>query len=292
MKPLLFLLLLISYCSMAQTNRSMHMSRNNDTVIHQTNTYHYPLQQRHVNTRETYIGKKIVYDLFVTDTMVNFTGKHRHAIAINKQVPAPILEFVEGDTAIIRVHNLMKMETSIHWHGILLPNKEDGVPYLTTSAIAPGGIHTFTFPLIQNGTYWYHSHTMLQEQSGLYGSIVIHPVKKETELKEYVLLLSDWIDENPHEVMRYLKRAGEWFAIKKGALQSYGEAIGTGYFKDKLKQEWQRMPAMDVSDVYYNKFLMNGQGKNYFTDVKPGEVIRLRIINGSASTYFNSTLTD
>ncbi|KIC89871.1 hypothetical protein HY58_14510 [Flavihumibacter sp. ZG627] len=233
-----------------------------------------------------YTGKKVEYDLYVTDTMVNFTGKHRHAIAINGQIPAPILEFTEGDTAIIRVHNLMKMETSIHWHGILLPNKEDGVPYLTTSPVEPDETYTFTFPLIQSGTYWYHSHTMLQEQSGLYGSIVIHPTQPEPELKEYVLLLSDWTDENPHQVMRYLKRGGEWYAIKKGALQSYGEAIAAGSFKDKLKQEWQRMPAMDVSDVYYNKFLMNGQEKNYFKDAKPGEVIRLRIINGSASSYF------
>jgi len=287
MKHFLFFLLLIPICSMAQINHSMLMSRNKDSVIHRTTTYHYPLQPRRVDTGAAYMGKKVEYDLYVTDTMVNFTGKHRHAIAINGQIPAPILEFTEGDTAIIRVHNLMKMETSIHWHGILLPNKEDGVPYLTTSPIEPGKTHTFTFPLKQNGTYWYHSHTMLQEQSGLYGSIVIHPAQKRTEMKEYVLVLSDWTDENPHEVLRYLKRSGEWYAIKKGALQSYGEAIGAGFFKDKLKQEWRRMPAMDVSDVYYNKFLMNGQEKNYFKDVKPGEMIRLRIINGSASTYFN-----
>ncbi len=234
-----------------------------------------------------YTGKKVEYDLYVTDTMVNFTGKHRHAIAINGQIPAPILEFTEGDTAIIRVHNMMKMETSIHWHGILLPNKEDGVPYLTTSPVEAGKTYTFTFPLIQSGTYWYHSHTMVQEQSGLYGSIVIHPAQPEPQLKEYVLLLSDWTDENPHQVMRYLKRGGEWYAIKKGALQSYGEAIAAGAFKDKLKQEWQRMPAMDVSDVYYNKFLLNGQETTEFKDAKPGEIIRLRIINGSAATYFN-----
>jgi CopA family copper-resistance protein len=182
---------------------------------------------------------------------------------------------------------MMKMETSIHWHGILLPNKEDGVPYLNTSPVEPGETYTFTFPLIQSGTYWYHSHTMLQEQSGLYGSIVIHPAQPEPQLKEYVVLLSDWTDENPHQVLRYLKRGGEWYAIKKGALQSYGEAIAAGAFKDKLKQEWQRMPAMDVSDVYYNKFLLNGQETNEFKDAKPGEIIRLRIINGSASTYFN-----
>lgn len=258
-----------------------------DSLMQKATSYNYSLQSRRVSTGKTYKGQKVEYDLFVRDTMVNFTDKYRHAIAINGQIPAPILEFTEGDTAIIRVHNLMKMETSIHWHGILLPNKEDGVPYLTTSPVEPGETFTFTFPLIQSGTYWYHSHTMLQEQSGLYGSIVIHPAQAEPKLKEFVLLLSDWTDENPHQVLRYLKRSGEWYAIKKSALQSYGEAIAAGYFKDKLKQEWQRMPAMDVSDVYYNKFLMNGQEKNYFKDATPGEVIRLRIINGSASTYFN-----
>lgn len=234
-----------------------------------------------------HIGKRVVYNLFINDTMVNFTGKHRMAIAVNGQIPAPSLEFTEGDTAVIYVHNLMKMETSIHWHGILFSNEQDGVPYLTTTPIKSATTHTFSFPLIQSGTYWYHSHTMLQEQSGLYGSIVIHPAHEKTKLKEYVMVLSDWTDENPMQVLRYLKRGGEWYAIKKGAMQSYGEAIAAGYFKDKVKQEWQRMPAMDVADVYYNKFLTNGKEKNYFKDARPGEIIRLRIINGSASSYFN-----
>lgn len=286
MKGLFFFLLLIPFCSMAQENKSMQKPMSKEARMRKSTTYDYPLQPVQTKPGMAYMGKRVEYDLYITDTMVNFTGKHRHAIAINGQIPAPILEFTEGDTAIIHVHNMMKMETSIHWHGILLPNKEDGVPYLTTSPVEPGETYTFTFPLIQSGTYWYHSHTMLQEQSGLYGSIVIHPAQPEPKLKEYVLLLSDWTDENPHQVLRYLKRGGEWYAIKKGALQSYGEAIAAGSFKDKLKQEWQRMPAMDVSDVYYNKFLMNGQEKNYFKDAKPGEIIRLRIINGSASSYF------
>jgi FtsP/CotA-like multicopper oxidase with cupredoxin domain len=286
MKKHIFLLLFIPFCSIAQKKQSMQMPVDKEPVMRKTTAYDYPLQTVPVKPGMVYKGKKVEYDLYITDTMVNFTGKHRHAIAINGQIPAPILEFTEGDTAIIHVHNQMRMETSIHWHGLLLPNKEDGVPYLTTVPIEPEKTLTFTFPLIQSGTYWYHSHTMLQEQSGLYGSIVIHPAIEEPKLKEYVLLLSDWTDENPHQVMRYLKRGGEWYAIKKGALQSYGEAIAAGSFKDKLKQEWQRMPAMDVSDVYYNKFLINGKEKNEFKDAKPGEVIRLRIINGSASSYF------
>lgn len=285
MNKLLSLVLLIPFCTIAQMKHSMPGAM--DSGGKKITSYNFPLKKPQLIPGEIYQGKKVEYDLYVTDTMVNFTGKRRHAIAINGQIPAPILEFTEGDTAIIRMHNMMKMETSIHWHGILLPNKEDGVPYLTTSPVEAGKTYTFTFPLIQSGTYWYHSHTMLQEQSGLYGSIVIHPAQPEPELKEYVLLLSDWTDENPHQVLRYLKRGGEWYAIKKGALQSYGEAIAAGAFKDKLKQEWQRMPAMDVSDVYYNKFLLNGQETNEFKDAKPGEIIRLRIINGSASTYFN-----
>lgn len=234
-----------------------------------------------------YKGKRVVYDLTVADTMVNFTGKHRMAIAVNGSIPAPTLNFIQGDTAVIRVHNKMKHETSVHWHGILLPNREDGVPYLTTAPIKPGTTYTFTFPLIQSGTYWYHSHTMLQEQSGLYGSIVIKR-PDEPPMKDYVLLLSDWTDENPHQVLRYLKRGAEWYTIRKGALQSYGEAIAAGYFKDKVKQEWQRMTPMDVADVYYDKFLINGKEKAYIKDVKPGEIIKLRIINGSSSTYFTT----
>ncbi|OGX86488.1 multicopper oxidase domain-containing protein [Hymenobacter glacialis] len=239
-----------------------------------------------VRPRASHAGKRVEYDLYVDERTVNFTGKTRLAIAINGQIPAPTLRFTEGDTAIIRVHNQMSVETSIHWHGLLLPNQEDGVPYLNTAPIEPGTTHTFTFPLIQSGTYWYHSHTMLQEQSGLYGSIVIQPNAVKYELKEYVLVLSDWTDHPPKEVLRYLKRAGEWFAVQKGATQSYGEAIAAGYFKDKVKQEWGRMPAMDITDIYYNKFLTNGREKGYFKDAKPGEVVRLRIINGSASSYF------
>ncbi len=236
--------------------------------------------------KDSHIGKKVIYHLFVNDTMVNYTGKHKMAIAVNGNIPAPTLTFTEGDTAVIYVHNLMKMETSIHWHGLLFNNDQDGVPYLNNPPIKAGSVYTFTFPLKQSGTYWYHSHTMLQEQIGVYGSIVIHPAKEKVKLKEYVLLLSDWTDQKPMQVLRNLKKGSEWSAIKKGAVQSYGEAIAAGYLKDKLKQEWQRMTPMDVSDVYYDKFLMNGKETNYFKDAKPGEIVRLRIINGGSSTYF------
>ncbi len=249
-----------------------------------------PTKQAQVNNAGvpgTYQGKRVEYDLDISETMVNFTGKSRMSITVNGFVPAPTLRFIQGDTAVIRVHNHMKHETSIHWHGILLPNKEDGVPYLNTVPIMPGMTYTFTFPIIQSGTYWYHSHTGVQEQMGLYGSIVIKR-PDEPVMKEHVLVLSDWTDENPHQVMRYLKRGAEWYSIRKGALQSYGEAIAAGYLKDKLYQEWKRMTPMDVADVYYNKFLVNGKEKEYLKNLKPGDKVKLRIINGSSSSYFTT----
>ncbi len=232
-----------------------------------------------------HVGKRVDYDLFIDYLNVNYSGKERMGLAINGGVPGPVLHFTEGDTAIIRVHNKLKMEeTSIHWHGLLLPNEEDGVPYLTTAPIKAGQTHTFKFPIVQTGTYWYHSHTMLQEQSGIYGSIVIHP-RNWKEQNEHVLMLSDWTDENPQEVLRNLKRGLDWYGIKKNSVQSWGEALAKGYLKDRARTEWMRMPAMDVSDVYYNRFFINGKSEGTWPDVKPGETIRLRIINGSASTY-------
>ncbi|UPL51263.1 multicopper oxidase domain-containing protein [Hymenobacter sublimis] len=285
---ILFLLaaLLAAMPAWAQHTPGMRMGKSAEPHLTQSAPPAAQLQGKVVTPRTSYVGKRVEYDLYVDERLVNFTGRTRRAIGINGQIPAPTLTFNEGDTAVIRVHNQMHMETSIHWHGLLLPNEQDGVPYLNTAPVEPGGTHTFVFPLIQSGTYWYHSHTMLQEQDGVYGSIVIHPKRIPYEMKEYVLVLSDWTDHKSKEVLRYLKRTGEWFAVQKGATQSYGEALAAGYFKDKLKQEWGRMPAMDLTDIYYNKFLTNGQEKGYFKDAKPGEVVRLRIINGSASSYF------
>ncbi|MBC8005032.1 MAG: multicopper oxidase domain-containing protein [Verrucomicrobia bacterium] len=231
-------------------------------------------------------GKTVEYDLYVNDTILPSVSQKVKALAVNGGLPAPTLYFTIGDTAIIRVHNrLEKEETSVHWHGILLPNEQDGVPNLTTVPIKPGTTHTFIFPVIQTGTYWYHSHTFVQEQIGTYGSIVIYPqhyVKKN----EKVILLSDWIDQKPYQVLRTLKRASDWYGIRKNAVQSWGEALVKGYLSDRFKTEWNRMPAMDVSDVYYDKFLLNGATQSYYTDVKPGETVKLRIINGAATSYF------
>ncbi len=231
-------------------------------------------------------GQKLVrYELSVADTLVSYTGKLQRAIAVNGQIPMPTLYFTEGDTAEITVHNRMHHETSLHWHGLLLPNEQDGVPYLTTAPVKAHGTHTYRFVIRQSGTYWYHSHTMLQEQSGMYGAIVIHKRNRKPEHEE-VLLLSDWSDERPYQIERSLHHATDWYMIRKNAVQSYAEAIRKKHLKTRLTSEWKRMHAMDVSDVYYEKFLVNGLEKDARSLYRKGDRIRLRIVNGSASTYF------
>ncbi|WP_426295258.1 multicopper oxidase family protein [Dyadobacter endophyticus] len=235
---------------------------------------------------ELIYGQKVVrYDLYVKDTTVNFTGKPKRAIAVNGQIPMPTLTFTEGDTAEIYVHNELDEETSLHWHGLFLPNKYDGVPNLTQMPIEPHSTHLYRFPIIQHGTHWYHSHTELQEQIGMYGSMILNK-KREPEIPTVPIILSEWTDMNPKNVHRMLHNASDWFAIQKGATQSYSEAAGQGYLKTKLGNEWKRMTAMDVSDVYYDRFLINGKNESQFGQFKPGDKVRLRISNGGASTYF------
>jgi FtsP/CotA-like multicopper oxidase with cupredoxin domain len=242
--------------------------------------------------------KVVRYDLYVKDTIVNFTGKAKRAIAVNGQIPMPTLTFTEGDTAEIYVHNELNEETSLHWHGLFLPNKEDGVPNLTQMPIKPHTTHVYRFPIIQNGTHWYHSHSGLQEQIGMYGNFVMlkRPNDKTfrkgiDDLPTVPIVLSEWTDYKPENVHRMLHNATDWFAIKKNATQSYGEAIKAGHFKTKLKNEWKRMLAMDVSDVYYDRILMNGSPSTEIKSIdgkqlKAGEKVRLRISNGGASSYF------
>ncbi|SOE22905.1 Multicopper oxidase with three cupredoxin domains (includes cell division protein FtsP and spore coat protein CotA) [Spirosomataceae bacterium TFI 002] len=239
-------------------------------------------------------GQKVVrYDLTVTDSLVNFSGKQKRAIAVNGQIPMPTLTFTEGDTAEIVVHSQLKESTSLHWHGLYVPNKEDGVPYLTQMPIEPNETFTYRFPIIQNGTHWYHSHSGLQEQIGMYGSLVLK--KREADptfrkgiddLPEVPIILSEWTDLKPENVHRMLHNANDWFAIKKGTVQSYSEAISAGSFKTKITNEWKRMLAMDVSDVYYEKFLINGKNESQLSQFKGGDKVRLRISNGGASSYF------
>jgi CopA family copper-resistance protein len=230
-------------------------------------------------------GKMVEYHLYVKDSTVNFTGKKRTAIAINGQIPAPTLYFTEGDTAKIYVHNLKNEEVSIHWHGILLPNRDDGVPYLTTAPIKAGATHLFQFPIIQTGTFWYHSHSGLQEQSGLYGPLVMFKAN-EKKGPEEVLQLSDWSDIKPKEVLRLLKRGTDIFEIKKNAVQSWGEALMKGHLGDKFKFEWIRMPGVDLTDVFYPAYLMHGLPQRSYPQYRKGDSVRLRIVNGSAATYF------
>ena len=237
--------------------------------------------------------KVVRYDLYVKDTIVNFTGKPKRAIAVNGQIPMPTLTFTEGDIAEIYVHNELNEETSLHWHGLMLPNQYDGVPNLTQMPIKPHTIHLYKFPIIQHGTHWYHSHTGLQEQIGMYGSFVMNKKTNDPTFRKGIddlptvpIILSEWTDMNPKNVHRMLHNASDWFAIKKGTTQSYAEAIQQGYFKTKVTNEWKRMNAMDVSDVYYDKFLINGKNESQLSQFKSGDKVKLRVANGGASSNF------
>ncbi|WP_278034846.1 multicopper oxidase domain-containing protein [Flavobacterium nitratireducens] len=239
------------------------------------------------------ISKKVRYDLYVRDTLVTIGDKPKRAIAVNGQIPMPTLTFTEGDTAEIYVHNKLKESTSLHWHGLFVPNKEDGVPFLTQMPIEPGTTYKYSFPIIQNGTHWYHSHSGLQEQIGMYGAMILKKKPEDPTFRKGIddipqvpIILSEWTNYNPNNVHRMLHNASDWFAIKKGTTQSYAEAIKQGHFKTKLTNEWKRMLAMDVSDVYYDKFLINGQNESQLSQFKAGDRVRLRISNAGASSYF------
>ena len=227
------------------------------------------------------------YTLVLEAKTVNITGKPVAGMTINGGIPGPVLRFKEGEFARITVVNKMDMETSVHWHGILLPNFYDGVPYLTTPPIEPGESLVYEFALKQSGTYWYHSHTMLQEQSGVYGSIIIEPKEPALEYdSDLVLLLSDWTDEKPGSVLRNLKRRNEWYGIKKGTATPLNRVIARGGLGAQVNFWRQRMEGADIADIYYPAFLINGQTSSENPDFKPGERVRLRIINGGASSYF------
>ena len=219
---------------------------------------------------------------------VNLSGVPARAMTINGGIPGPTLRFNEGDTARIKVHNRMDVETSIHWHGLLVPPGMDGVPNLSFPPIAPGSTFVYEFPIRQSGTYWYHSHTSLQEQRGVYGSIVILPaggLEDEAD-RDHVVLLSDWTDIDPHRVLRDLRRGNEWPALQRGIGQSILGAARAGRLGDYFRRELQRMPAMDIADVSYDRFLANGLPESSLPG-QAGETVRLRLIDGSATTYFH-----
>jgi CopA family copper-resistance protein len=227
------------------------------------------------------------YHLSIAREEVVIQGKGSEGMTINGRIPGPTLYFERGDLARIHVTNKMDAATSIHLHGILLPPAMDGVPFVSQAPIEPGTTFTYEFPIRQTGTYWYHSHSELQEQSGLYGSIVIaeDEFRREAD-QDHVVLLSDWTTDDPHEVMRTLKRGSEWFALEKGGAQSVLGAARANSLGAYFFRELQRMPPMDIADVAFNYFLANGEVETEIP-ARPGETVRLRIIDGSSSTNFH-----
>ena len=233
-------------------------------------------------------ARLVEYDLTIREQTVAPAGKPVRGLTINGTIPGPVLRFREGDTARIHLHNQLRGEsTSLHWHGLLVPNIADGVPRLTTPLIPAGTSYTYEFPLKHAGTYWYHSHTALQEQRGVYGAIVVEPKAGEPHRadREHVVVISDWTNENPASVMRTLMRGSDWYSIKKGTAQSIFGAARAGHWKNYWSREWARMPAMDVSDVAYDAFLVNGQ-RSLRLEARPGERVKLRVINAGAASYF------
>lgn len=233
------------------------------------------------------LAKTVRYDLNLSKIEVQLGKKIRPAMAINGSIPGPVLRFVEGDNAIINVRNDLHEETSIHWHGLLVPNDQDGVPHVNMAPIEPGETREYRFPIRQSGTYWYHSHSVLQEQLGIYGGIVISPKGGErvSSNRDFVAVLSDWTDEKPYDALTQLRAGREWQQIKKGTAQSVSGAIKDGSLADYFKRSMMRMPPMDLSDIAYDRFLVNGS-PSVSIPAQPGETVRLRLINASAMTYY------
>ena len=228
---------------------------------------------------------------------VNFTGKDRMAIAVNGSVPAPVLRWKEGERVTLRVNNHLAEDSSIHWHGLILPTEMDGVPGLSFDGIKPGGYYQYSFDVIQSGTYWYHSHSGHQEQVGMYGAIVIDPREPDPVAcdRDYVVLLSDWSDEDPHAIFRKLKIQPHIYNVNERTLVDlYRDIREKGVsqtWSDRLMWNQMRMSDRDISDVtgYTYTFLMNGKtpAEGWFGLFKKGEVVRLRFINGSGMTLFD-----
>lgn len=237
------------------------------------------------------------FDLEIAQTPANLTGAPRMATTVNGMLPAPTLRWREGDTVTLRVTNRLKEDTSIHWHGILLPTGMDGVPGLSFPGIRPGETFTYQFKVRQSGTYWYHSHSGFQEQTGLYGAIVIDPERPDpvSADRDYVVLLSDWTDEDPMSVFRKLKVMPDYYNYVQPSVESLQEDAKKVGWKQALNERlmWQQMrmnntDLADVSGATYT-FLTNGKSPaaNWTGLFRPGEKVRLRFINGSAMTYFD-----
>ena len=212
--------------------------------------------------------------------------KTGHAYTINGTLPGPLIRLREGQNVKLVVRNTLDEDTSVHWHGMLLPFHMDGVPGVSYPGIGPGESFTYEFPMKQHGTYWYHSHTGHQEQRGVYGAIVIEPkTSAVTADHDQVVILSDWTDENPAEVQRTLLRGSEWYSYRKRTMQSLLGAYRAGKLGDYFDREKALVPPMDLSDVAYDAFLMNGLRRLKLPG-KPGETVRVRLINAGAASYF------
>lgn len=238
------------------------------------------------------------FDLDIGATTVNITGQPRQAITVNGRLPAPLLRWREGDTVTLRVANrLADAPTSIHWHGILLPANMDGVPGMSFDGIAPGESWLYRFTLRQSGTYWYHSHSMFQEQAGLYGAIIVDPLQPPPYRydREHVLLLSDWTDLEPAALFRRLKKAPSYDNYYKRTVGDFARDVGEDGLRATLADRgmWgrMRMTPSDLSDVngHTYTYLLNGQppAGNWTGLFRPGEKVLLRLVNAGAMTYFD-----
>jgi CopA family copper-resistance protein len=236
-------------------------------------------------------------DLLIREQQLQFGKRRGTAITINGTVPGPLVRLREGSDAILRVTNGLKEDTSIHWHGLLLPPGMDGVPGVSFAGIKPGETFTYRFPVRQNGTYWYHSHSAGQEQSGHYGPLIIDAAKPEPFQydREHVVVLSDWTSEHPMHVMARLKRRPNYYNFQRRTVGTFFRDVAKNGFKltvtDRLEWGRMRMDPSDISDVtgFTYTFLMNGFApeSNWTALFKPGERVRLRFINAGAATYFD-----
>src|SRR5690606_13094806 len=247
--------------------------------------------------REPAVLSGTEFDLRIGVTEVNLTGARRTALTINGSLPGPLLRWREGDTVTLNVSNDLDEDTSIHWHGILLPANMDGVPGLSFSGIHPGQAYRYQFSVKQHGTYWYHSHSGFQEQQGVYGPLVIEPRDPDPIPfdREHVVMLTDWTDEAPERVFRKLKKQSDYYNFHQRTLTTLVRDIRTNGLRATLAERrmWgqMRMSAADLADVtgYTYTYLMNGQApaSNWTGLFASGEKVRLRFINGSAMTYFD-----
>jgi len=239
------------------------------------------------------------FDLTIGEQAVNFTGVTRKATTINGSLPAPILRWTEGENVTLRVTNMLPETSSIHWHGIILPSAMDGVPGIADGfdGIKPGETFTYRFPAIQSGTYWYHSHSGFQEQTGMYGAIVIDPKESDPVSydRDYVVMLSDWSDEDPNDIYSKLKKLSHYYNFNERThsdlMRDIREKGVAQTWDDRSMWNQMRMSQRDLSDVtgYTYTFLMNGQtpAEGWTGLFKRGEKVRLRFVNGSAMTFFD-----